>query len=132
MSDTSTQFIRKYKRASKSIWDSDSSTILFLADVADNGDGLEFSYSNYIYLHQDNVGRVLGISISKAMLDQHSEFESKYLEDIEMYAFLLMYIDEITEFCSLFADEFESIFLLEPRDFFEAAEIRWFSIIDNA
>ncbi len=49
-----------------------------------------------------------------------------------MYAFLLMYIDEITEFCNLFSDEFESVFLLEPRTYFEAAETRWFSIIENA
>ena len=132
MSDTNTQFIRKYKRASKSIWDGDSSTILLLADVVDNDAGLEVTYSNYIYLHQDNVGRVLGISISKAMIEQHPEFESKYLEGLEMYAFLLMYIDEVTEFCDLFTDEFESIFLLQPRDFFEAAEVRWFSIIENA
>ena len=132
MSDNNTQFIRKYKRASKSIWDTDSSTLLLLADVVNDIDGVELSFSNYIYLHQDNVGRVLGISISKAMLVQHPEFESRYLEEIEMYAFLLMYIDEITEFCSLFSDEFESVFLLEPHDYFEAAETRWFSIIENA
>ncbi len=80
MSDNNTQFIRKYKRASKSIWNTDSSTLLLLADAVNDIDGVELSFSNYIYLHQDNVGRVLGISISKAMLVQHPEFESRYLE----------------------------------------------------
>ena len=131
MSDINTQFIRKYKRASKSPFD-DHSTLLFLADVNDSNDELELSFANYIYLHRDEVGRTLGISISKAMLEAQPDFESRYLEGIEMYAFLLIYIDEITEFCSLFADEFESVFLLEPHDYFDAAETRWFSIIENA
>ncbi len=131
MSDTNTQFIRKYKRASKSPWDNDASTILLLADIVNSDKELELAFSNYIYLHRDLVGRALGISISVALVEQHPEFESRYLEGIEMYAFLIMYVDEITEFCSLFTDEFESIFLLEPRNFFEAAEQRWFSILDN-
>jgi len=131
MSDNNTQFIRKYKRASRSPFD-DHSTLLLLADVNDSNDEIELSFVNYIYLHRDEVGRAVGISISKAMLEAQPEFESKYLEGIEMYGFLLMYIDEITEFCSLFADEFESIFLLQPRSYFEAVETRWFSIIENA
>jgi hypothetical protein len=130
MSDNNTQFIRKYKRASRSPFD-DHSTLLLLADVNDSNDEIELSFVNYIYLHRDEVGRAVGISISKAMLEAQPEFESKYLEGIEMYGFLLMYIDEITEFCSLFADEFESIFLLEPTTYFEAVETRWFSIIEN-
>ncbi len=92
MSDKNTQFIRKYKRASRSPFD-DHSTLLFLADVNDSNDEIELSFVNYIYLHRDEVGRAVGISISKAMLEAQPEFESKYLEGIEMYAFLLTYID---------------------------------------
>ena len=93
MSDTNTKFIRRYKRASKSPWDNDASTILLLADVVSNDKELELAFSNYIYLHRDSVGRMLGISISGALLEQHPEFESKYMEGIEMYAFIIMYID---------------------------------------
>jgi hypothetical protein len=74
----------------------------------------------------------VGISISNLLLEQHPEFDKRYLDGIDMFAFLIMYIDEITEFCCLFANEFESIFLLEPYMYFEAAESRWFSLIDNA
>ncbi|MDP2561189.1 hypothetical protein [Psychrobium sp. 1_MG-2023] len=133
MTHTKTTFIRKYKRASKSIWDNDDSTILLLADIKGNDDGERaFNFTRYIYLHRDNVGNVLGISISKAMLDEHPDFSGRYLEGVEMFAMLLLYIDDITEFCTLFADEFERIFLLEPRDYFEAAELRWFSILGDA
>lgn len=132
MSDINTQFIRKYKRQSKSIWDNDSSTLLLLADVEQSDEGeVDLSFNRYIYLHRDNVGRVLGISISKGMLEENPEFDSRYLDGVDMYGFLLLHIDAITEFCCLFANEFESIFLLEPRTYFEAAELRWFSIIDN-
>jgi len=133
MSDTNTKFIRKYKRVSKSIWDKDDSTILLYADVVSNTeDDIELSFTHYMYLHRDNVGRVLGISISKAMLEENPSFTERYLEGIDMYGFLLMHIDAITEFCTLFTDEFESIFMLKPCDYFEAAELHWFSIIENA
>lgn len=133
MSDTNTKFIRKYKRVSKSIWDKDDSTILLYSDVvSQNEDDIELSFTHYIYLHKDNVGRVLGISISKVMLEENPSFTERYLEGIYMYGFLLMHIDAITEFCSLFTDEFESIFMLKPCDYFEAAELHWFSIIENA
>jgi len=49
-----------------------------------------------------------------------------------MYAFMLFYMEEITEFCNLFAEEFESIFMLEPNTCFEAAEVGWFNILEEA
>lgn len=130
MSDSNTQFIRKYKRQSKSIWEDDASTLLLYADVEQIKDKrLTLNFTRYVYLHRDDVGKVLGISVSNKMLEETPEFDSRYLEDIEMYGFLLMHLDIITEFCCLFSDEFERIFLLEPRDYFEAAELRWFSIL---
>jgi len=133
MSDTNTKFIRKYKRVSKSIWEKDDSTILLYSDVVlKNEDDIELSFTHYIYIHRDNVGKVLGISISRAMLEENPSFTERYLEGIDMYGFLLMHIDAITEFCTLFTDEFESIFMLKPCDYFEAAELHWFSIIENS
>ena len=130
MKDTQSQFIRKYKRQSKSIWkDVDDSTVLLLADVEHNQTGITLNYVNYVYLHRDEVGRILGISISKALLDANPDFDSRYLSGIEMYGFLLMYIDEITRFCEHFSDEFEAIFGLDPISYFEAAELRWFTHI---
>ena len=131
MKDTQTQFIRKYKRASKSPWD-DESTILLLAGV-NSADGvtLDLDFAEYIYMHRDGVGKVLGISISRSILLVNEQFTGRYLEGIEMYALLLLYLDDITEFCSLFSDEFESVFLIDPRDYFEVAELRWYSLIEN-
>jgi hypothetical protein len=133
MSDTNTPFIRKYKRQSKSPWENDSSTILLYADVVSSDKNeVELGYTNYIYLHRDDVGRVLGISISKTMLEDNPDFASRYLEDIHAYCFLLIHIEKIANFCCLFTEEFESIFLLEPRAYFATAESRWFNIIENA
>ncbi|AWB67888.1 hypothetical protein C2869_16295 [Saccharobesus litoralis] len=125
MKDTqSNPYIRQYQRKSKSPWD-DASTILLLADVVDD----ELSFERYIYLHRDSLGRILGISISKRLLDDNPDLDSRYLDDVEMYAVLLMYIDEISLFCERFAEEFEAIFGLDPSGYFEAAELRWYSII---
>jgi hypothetical protein len=88
----------------------------------------------YIYLHRDDVGRIQGISISKTLLNENPEFEirTQYLSGFEMYGFLLLYLEEITEFCSHFADEFEQMFMLPPKTYFEAAALHWCSIIENA
>ncbi|TMP75049.1 hypothetical protein CWC05_22030, partial [Pseudoalteromonas ruthenica] len=76
-------FIRKYKRISKSKWAShDKSTILPLAEVVDDTDDeIELGFTRYIYLHRDEVGKVLGISISKAIFEETDlHFEERYLE----------------------------------------------------
>ena len=67
MKNTKSQFIRQYVRASRSPWD-DCSTILLLADVV-NEQTLELNFNNYIYLHRDSVGKILGISISNSLFD---------------------------------------------------------------
>ena len=129
------QFIRKYKRISKSKWASqDKSTILLLADITGTSEGeIELNFSRYIYLHRDDVGRVLGISISKSIFDEYStQFEDRYLEDEDMLTLILIHIDEIIEFCELFSDEFESVFMLSPKVYFEAAIPQWCEQIENA
>ncbi|MEL0604117.1 hypothetical protein [Pseudoalteromonas undina] len=130
MKNTKSQFIRQYVRASKSPWD-DSSTILLLADVVDE-QSLELNFNNYIYLHRDSVGKILGISISNSMLEKNTSFENRYLEGQDMTLFLLIYIEQITQFCELFSEEFQQIFMQTPTTFFAAAESDWVDIIDNA
>ncbi|MDN3476505.1 hypothetical protein [Pseudoalteromonas sp. APC 3355] len=130
MKNTKSQFIRQYVRASKSPWD-DSSTILLLADVVDE-QSLELNFNNYIYLHRDSVGKILGISISNSMLEKNTSFENRYLEGQDMTLFLLIYIEQITQFCEFFSEEFQQIFMQTPTTFFAAAENDWVDIIDNA
>ncbi len=130
MKNTKSQFIRQYVRASRSPWD-DSTTILLLADVV-NEQEIELSFNNYIYLHRDSVGKALGISISNQMLEKNPSFENRYLEEVDMVLFLLIYIEQITQFCELFSEEFQQIFMQTPTTFFAAAESDWVDIIDNA
>ncbi|WP_028834973.1 MULTISPECIES: hypothetical protein [unclassified Pseudoalteromonas] len=130
MKNTKSQFIRQYVRASRSPWD-DCSTILLLADVV-NEQAMELNFNHYIYLHRDSVGNVLGISISNSMLEKNPSFESRYLEGVDMTLFLLIYIEQITQFCELFSEEFQQIFMQTPTTFFAAAENDWVDIIDNA
>tara|TARA_R110002051_G_scaffold315168_1_gene393255 strand:+ start:867 stop:1259 length:393 start_codon:yes stop_codon:yes gene_type:complete len=129
MKDQKSPFIRQYVRASRSPWD-DSSTILLLADVVDK-QTKELGFTNYIYLHRDSVGSVLGISISQQLLAANPEFLERYLEGIEMYAFLLVHTEDITNFCSLFTAEFEQLFMLRPNEYFAAAECHWLGILEN-
>lgn len=130
MKNTKSQFIRQYVRASRSPWD-DCSTILLLADVVDE-QSLELNFNNYIYLHRDSVGKILGISISNSLLGKNPSFENRYLEGVDMVLFLLIYIEQIIQFCKLFSEEFQQIFMQTPTTFFAAAENDWVDIIDNA
>lgn len=130
MKDQKSPFIRQYVRASRSPWD-DSSTILLLADVVDK-QTLELGFTNYVYLHRDRVGSVLGISISQQLLAVNPEFSQRYLEGVEMYAFLLIHIEDITKFCSLFSVEFEQLFMLKPNVYFAAAEDSWLRLIESS
>lgn len=130
MNDQKSPFIRQYVRASQSPWD-DSSTILLLADVVDK-QALELGFTHYIYLHRDSVGSVLGISISQQLLAANPEFSQRYLEGVEMYAFLLIHIEDITNFCSLFSAEFEQLFMIKPSEYFAAAEDSWLRLIESS
>jgi len=130
MKDQKSPFIRQYVRASRSPWE-DASTILLLADVVDKQE-LELGFTNYIYSHRDSVGSVLGISISQQLLAANPEFSERYLEGIEMYAFLLIHIEDITNFCNLFSAEFEQLFMLKPNVYFAAAEDSWLRLIESS
>ena len=79
-----------------------------------------------------NDGIVLGISISKQLFDDNPDFSGRYLDGVEMYAFLLLYIEQIKEFCHLFSAEFEAIFLTKPTTFFRFAEESWLEIIEKS
>lgn len=129
MKNTKSQFIRQYVRASKSPWD-DSTTVLLLADIVDKK-AMDLSFTNYVYLHRDSVGQTLGISISKQLLEANPEFTSRYLEGIEMVGFLLIHLEQIAEFCELFHEEFQSLFLLTPSSFFRVAESEWLAELNN-
>ncbi|MDC9526791.1 hypothetical protein PSH54_15030 [Pseudoalteromonas sp. Angola-30] len=129
MKNTKSQFIRQYVRASKTPWD-DCTTVLLLADIVDKKT-MDLSFTNYVYLHRDSVGQTLGISISKQLLEANPEFTSRYLEGIEMVGFLLIYLEQIAEFCELFHEEFQSLFMLTPSSFFRVAESEWLAELNN-
>jgi hypothetical protein len=137
MSDTNTkksQFYKVYSRSSKSPWD-DHSTICWLASAErSKDDELILRYDRYIYVHREASGKICGVSISKQLLTENPEFESKFIEggSVEMYAFLLLHLDEITKFCELFRDEFLKTFILPPSIYFEAAEKYWLEKICDA
>jgi hypothetical protein len=135
MSDISkkkSQFVKVYSRQSKSMWD-DHSTILWLATVlGTNETELNVGFERYIYVHRESSGRICGISISRQLLTENSEFESRYLDGIEMYAFLLLHIEEIAAFCEFFKEEFIDIFLIPPSTYFSVAERYWLAKISDA
>ena len=131
MSDKKSKFIREYQRQSKSPW-SDHSTVLLLAEhqVTEEND-IELNFARYIYQHRDSAGRILGVSISKSIREEHPELESQYLEDLDMYMALLLLKDEIQSFCGLFDDEFEETFGLPPEVYFEVAEQHWLQKLED-
>jgi len=125
MSDIKSKFIREYQRKSKSPW-SDHCTILLLADYQLEDDNeFELIFTRYIYQHRDSAGRIFGISISKSILEEHTELDSQYLTGIDMYIVLLLLKEDIAAFCELFKEEFENIYGLPPVAYFEAAELLW-------
>jgi hypothetical protein len=92
---------------------------------------LDLGYERYIYVHKDNAGKVVGISISKQLLEENPEFESRYLNDITMYAFLLLYVEEMAAFCEFFKEEFTDMFLIPPADYFAISEQYWLEKISE-
>ncbi|MBD0411051.1 hypothetical protein [Pseudoalteromonas distincta] len=124
------KFVKQLTRASKAPFET-TSTSLWLANVISaDGEPLVLDYSRYLYIHRDAVGKITGISISKAMVGDHPNVHSQYIEygDL-MFGILIFYIEEIENFCQLWAYEFEKYFLLPPDDYFEAASWRWNSIV---
>ena len=102
--------IRKYVRQSRTPFTGDDSTLLLLAKYEEDGDQLLLTYERYIYLHRDNVGRWLGISISKAIEEELADGGGKYRERSSALKVLLHYHCDIKTFLSIFTDEIEMIF----------------------
>ncbi|MCG9714838.1 hypothetical protein L1D40_13655 [Shewanella insulae] len=125
MSTNKSLFIREYQRKSKSPWD-DHCTVLLLADYQVNTEEtMELNFGQYIYQHRDSAGRILGISVSKSILEDFPEFTNQYLEGIDMYIILLLLKEEIRTFCNLFKQEFLGIYGLYPNEYFAQAEQHW-------
>lgn len=132
MKTQQSKIIRKYKRQSKSKWQQlDDSTILLLATFEDK-ESLSLKYDRYIYLHRDEVGRWLGISLSNQLQDELGDDIGKYREDIDMFKVLLKYHGEALAFMEYFSDEFESIFGIDVESWFEVVKQNWYVKLKNA
>ena len=110
MQDLKTSIIRKYQRKSRSPFKGDDSTILLLANVTDEPTGVVLDYQRYIYLHRDNVGKWLGISISNSLEQEMDDGGGKYRQGKEALSLLLSYHQEISDFLKHFSDDIESVF----------------------
>lgn len=131
MKTQKSSIIRKYKRQSKSPFDGDDSTILLMATITDK-ESLSLKYDRYIYLHRDEVGRWLGISLSNQIQSELDDDKGKYRENIDMLKVLVKYHNEIFNFLVHFSDEFESIFGTDVQSWIEIARQHWCSKLKNA
>lgn len=125
MQDKKLSIIRKYQRQSKSPFEGDDSTILLLANVTDDVDGVVLGYKRYIYLHRDSVGRWLGISISSSVEGEMNDTGGKYRQGKEALSLLLFYHLEIRDFLRHFTDDIESIFGVDAETWMIACKARW-------
>ncbi len=125
MQDLKTSIIRKYQRRSKSTFEGDDSTILLLANVTDEPTGVVLNYQRYIYLHRDNVGKWLGISISNSLEQEMDDGGGKYRQGKEALSLLLSYHQEITDFLRHFSRDVESIFGIDAETWMIACKARW-------
>jgi len=125
MNDNKTSIIRKYVRKSRSPFTGDDSTLLLLANYQEEGDQLLLSFERYIYLHRDEVGRWLGISLSSSIIDELSDDKGKYRSGIQALSVLLKYHNEIGEFIHYFSGEIESIFGIDAQTWLIACKARW-------
>ena len=129
MKDSKHSIVRKYVRQSRSPFDGDDSTILLLATVSEDNDQITVSYDRYIYLHRDNVGRWLGISISKAIEEELADGGGKYREKSSALKVLLYYHSDIKTFLSFFSDEIEVIFGIDSETWLYACKARWLKLL---
>lgn len=125
MNDNKTSIIRKYVRKSRSPFTGDDSTLLLLANYQEDGDQLLLSFERYIYLHRDEVGRWLGISLSSSIIDELSDDKGKYRSGIQALSVLLKYHNEIGEFIQYFSGEIESLFGIDAQTWLIACKARW-------
>ena len=114
------QFVRLYKRQSKSPFD-DASTILLLANVSITKEqNIKLDFSRFIYLHRDCLGKPLGLSVSDKMMKEELKLKSKYISIEHAFPVLNTYLEEIENFCQIWAADFEDLFLLPPREYWKA------------
>ena len=129
MQDLKTSIIRKYQRRSRSPFEGDDSTILLLASLTDEPTGVVLNYQRYIYLHRDNVGKWLGISISNSLEQEMNDGGGKYRQGKEALSLLLSYHQEITDFLRYFSDDIESVFGIDAETWMIACKARWRKIL---
>lgn len=110
---------------SKSPFIGDDSTILVLADLEIVGDDALLKYQRYIYLHRDELGRWLGISISKTIENELADEEGKYRQGKQAILLLLQYHDQISHFLRHFSDEIEALFGIDSETWLIACKARW-------
>ena len=125
MQDKKLTIIRKYQRRSRSPFEGDDSTILLLANVTAEPSGIVLDYQRYIYLHRDNVGRWLGISISHSLEQEMDDGVGKYRQGKEALSLLLSCHQEITVFLRHFSGDVESIFGIDAETWMIACKARW-------
>ncbi len=125
MQDSKPTIIRKYQRRSRSLFEGDDSTILLLANLTAEATGVVLGYQRYIYLHRDNVGRWLGISISHSLEQEMNDGGGKYRQGKEALSLLLSYHQEITDFLRYFSDDIESVFGIDAETWMMACKARW-------
>ena len=125
MQDTKQSIIRKYKRKSKSPFKGDDSTILLLANISANANKIVLGYDRYIYLHRDDTGRWLGISLSKSIVEELSDGGGKYRSGKQMLTVLLIFHQDIYEFVSHFSADIEAIFGIDATTWMYACKARW-------
>lgn len=123
--------VKKYKRASRSPFAGDDSTILLLATV-DNFETLELKFDRYLYLHRDNVGRWLGISLSQSLIDELADDNGKYRAKTEMIEVLYLLRNDIANFLECFTEEIAAIFGLGATEWVKAVSDLWYTELCNA
>jgi len=123
--------IRKYKRQSRSPFNGDDSTVLLMATIA-GSEPLTLRYDRFIYLHRDEVGRWLGISLSNHVADELADDKGKYRCGLDMYYVLFNYQVEIADFLTHFSDEITALFGIDTATWLEVAQSRWSSMLKDA
>ena len=129
--DNNISIIRKYKRQSRSPFEGDDSTILLMATIA-GSEPLTLRYDRFIYLHRDEVGRWLGISLSNQVIDEMADEKGKYRCGLDMLYVLFNYQKEIADFLAHFSDEVTALFGIDAAAWLEVAQLRWSTRLKDA
>ncbi|MFC3092999.1 hypothetical protein DRW07_02110 [Alteromonas sediminis] len=131
MKAKTTSIIRKYKRSSRSPFSGDDSTILLFASI-ENVESLQLRFDRYVYLHRDEVGRWLGLSLSNQLVDELDDGKGKHRNGIDMIEVLFKLKDEIVAFLAHFSDDICAIMGLDAVSWLEAASPGWHKDLRDA